>query len=170
MNLVVSDTGPLLHLFQAGAADLLAHWGTVHVTPQVWRELNSHAPNFSTQRVPIWLRQCQLSSAAALQAAQWVQARVLDAGEAEALAYAREIQADFFLTDDTAARTLSESLGIKARGSLGVVLFAAASGHLDQTIAGKVMSDLETRSTLWMSGKVRRSAREALAKIFAARP
>lgn len=169
MNLVVSDTGPLLHLFQAGAVDLLAHWGTVHVTPQVWQELHRHAPGFSVQGVPLWLRQCQLSPAASQQAAQWVQARVLDAGEAEALAYAREIQADIFLTDDTAARTLSESLGIQARGSLGVVLFAAASGHIDHATAEKVLSDLQSRSTLWMSGKVRQMAREALAKLFGLR-
>lgn len=169
MNLVVSDTGPLLHLFQAGAADLLAHWGTIHVTPQVWRELHRHAPEFSAKSVPAWLRRCQLSQAASQQAAQWVLARVLDAGEAEALAYAREIQAPVFLTDDTAARTLSESLGIQARGSLGVVLFAAASGHIDQKTAEKVLSDLENRSTLWMSGKVRRMAREALVKLFGAR-
>lgn len=170
MNLVVSDTGPLLHLFQAGAAELLAHWGTIHVTPEVWRELHRHAPVFSANGVPTWLRRCQLSSAATQQAAQWVQARVLDAGEAEALAYAREIQADIFLTDDTAARTLSESLGIQARGSLGVVLFAAASGHIDQKTAEKVLNDLESRSTLWMSGKVRQMAREALAKIFGSLP
>lgn len=170
MNLVVSDTGPLLHLFQAGAADLLAQWGSVHVTPHVWRELHRHAPGFSVQGVPVWLHQCQISPTASQQAAQWVQARVLDAGEAEALAYAREIQADMFLTDDTAARTLSESLGIQARGSLGVVLFAAASGHLDQTTAQKVLNDLEARSTLWMSGKVRRMAREALAKMFGTQP
>lgn len=84
------------------AAELLAHWGTIHVTPQVWLELYRHAPELSAKSVPAWLRRCQLSSVASHQAAQWVQARVLDAGEAEALAYAREIQADIFLTDDTA--------------------------------------------------------------------
>ncbi|MFN0079976.1 MAG: hypothetical protein ACKVY0_26215 [Prosthecobacter sp.] len=170
MNLVVSDTGPLLHLFQVGACELLAHWGTIHVTPQVWSELHRHAPAFSAHGIPTWIRRCQLSSAASRQAAQWTQARMLDAGEAEALAYAKEIQADVFLTDDTAARTLSVSLGIQARGSLGVVLFGAAAGHIDQTTAEKVLSDLESRSTLWMSGKVRRTAREALAKIFGAQP
>ncbi|MFN0079979.1 MAG: hypothetical protein ACKVY0_26230 [Prosthecobacter sp.] len=95
---------------------------------------------------------------------------MLDVGEAEALAYAKEIQADVFLTDDTAARTLSVSLGIQARGSLGVVLFGAAAGHIDQTTAEMVLSDLESRSTLWMSGKVRRTARKALARMFGAQP
>lgn len=170
MNLVVSDTGPLLHLHQAGALDLLAHWGSIHVTPQVWRELHRHAPAFSAQGTPRWLHPCQISTSASQQASQWVQVRVLDVGEAESLAYAKEIQADMFFTDDTAARTLSASLGIQARGSLGVVLFAAASGHIDQTTAEKVLSNLESRSTLWMSGKIRRMAREALVTLFETQP
>ena len=136
------------------------------MTPQVWNELHRHAPTFSEQGLPAWIVRCQVSAASTRQAIQWVQARILDVGEAEALAYAREIQADVFLTDDTAARTLSESLGIQARGSLGVVLFAAAAGHIDQATAEKALSDLETRSTLWMSGKVKHAARQALAKIF----
>jgi predicted nucleic acid-binding protein len=166
MNIVVTDTGPLLHLHQAGTMDLIAQLGTVHVTPTVWQEFQRHAPEFSSQGMPAWLHLHQPSSNALAQASQWLHARVLDAGEAEALAYAHEIRADLFLTDDTAARTLGESLGIQTRGSLGVVLFAAASGHLDETASTNVLSALEQHSTLWMSSKIRTTARTALARIF----
>lgn len=167
MNLVVTDTGPLLHLHQIGAGDLLSKLGEIHLTPHVWAELQRHLPSFRQSGLPSWLKLCQPSPAAAQTAAQWVQARLLDAGEAEALAYAREIQAGIFLTDDTAARTLGESLGLQVRGSLGVVLFASASGHLDHAACSQVLDDLEQRSTLWMSAKVKNSARAALAQIFA---
>lgn len=93
-------------------------------------------------------------------------AQVLHTGEAEALAHARETQADMFLTDDTAARTMGESHGIHVRGSLGVVLFAAASGHLDKAACLQTLDDLETQSTLWMSGKVKSAARQAVSQIF----
>jgi predicted nucleic acid-binding protein len=93
----------------------------------------------------------QPSAAAIFQASKWVNAQVLHAGEAEALAHARETQTDIFLTDDTAARTLGESLGIQVLGSLGVVLFAAASGHLDKAECMQILGDLEMQSTLWMS-------------------
>ena len=96
----------------------------------------------------------------------WVNAQVFHVGEAEALAYARETQADLFLTDDTAARTMGEPFGIQVRGSLGVVLFAAASGHLDKAECLQTLDDLETQSTLWMSAKVKAAARQAVSQIF----
>ena len=166
MNLVVTDTGPLLHLHQIGVAGLLSHLGSVHVTPTVLHELRRHAPAFLSNGLPPWLKTGQPSSASLQLARQWVGAQVLDAGEAEALAFAQEINADLFITDDTAARTLGESLGLQVRGSLGVVLFAAASGHLDQTTALKVIDALEHHSTLWMSSKVKQAARLAVARIF----
>lgn len=166
MNVVVTDTGPLLHLHQAGATHLLAHLGNIQLTPTVWNELQRHAPSFATSGLPSWLFLAQPSASANLQASQWVNAQVLHAGEAEALAHAREIQADLFLTDDTAARTMGESLGIHVRGSLGVLLFAAASGHLGKAACLQTLDDLETQSTLWMSGKVKLAARQAVSQIF----
>ena len=166
MNVVVTDTGPLLHLHQVGAMLLLAHLGSVQVTPTFWSELQRHAPSLATNGLPAWLSLAQPSDSAILQASQWVNAQVLHAGEAEALAYARETQADLFLTDDTAARTMGESLGIQVRGSLGVVLFAAASGHLDKAACLQTLDALETQSTLWMSAKVKAAARLAVSQIF----
>ena len=103
MNVVVTDTGPLLHLHQVGAMHLLAHLGDIQLTPTVWSELQRHAPSLATSGLPAWLSLAQPSASTLLQASQWVNAQVLHAGEAEALAYARETQADLFLTDDTAA-------------------------------------------------------------------
>ena len=146
--------------------DLIARLGNIHVTPQVWAELQRHAPGLKESGLPEWLTWIIPSASATEQAAQWQQARLLDAGEAEALAYARDISADLFLTDDTAARTMGESLGIQVRGSLGVVLYLAASGHLPSEEATQVLDALEQRSTLWMSAKVRAFARVALRAIF----
>jgi predicted nucleic acid-binding protein len=168
MNIVVTDTGPLLHLHQVGAMHLLAHLGSIQVTPTVWSELQRHAPSLAISRLQAWLSLAQPSTSAMLQASQWVNAQVLHAGEAEALAHARETQADLFLTDDTAARTMGESLGIQVRGSLGVLLFAAAAGQLDKAECLQVLEDLETQSTLWMSAKVRAAARQAVSQIFGA--
>lgn len=62
---------------------------------------------------------------------------------------------------------MGESLGLQVRGSLGVVLYLAATGALNQDKAIKVLDDLEHQSTLWMSAKVRIAARQALRQIFA---
>ncbi len=166
MNLVVTDTGPLLHLHEVGAVDLLAHLGTVHVTPTVLSELQRHAPSFFKDGLPHWLEESLPSTEALGQAARWTAAGVLDAGEAEALAFARTINADLFVTDDAAARTVGESLGLNVRGTLGVVLYNAAAGHLNYATALNTLTNLEQRSTLWMSAKVKRAANDALSQIF----
>ncbi len=167
MTIVVSDTGPLLHLHQAGVADLIAGMGEIYVTPQVWTELLRHAPSFRQNGPPAWLRLITPSSKALQQAFEWLQAGLLDEGEAEALAYAQEIEADLFLSDDTAARTMGQSLGQQVRGSLGIILYLAATGILDQSKAFQVLDDLENQSTLWMSAKVRNAAHQALHQTFA---
>lgn len=167
MKVVVTDTGPLLHLYQVGAIDLIASLGEIQMTPQVWSELQRHAPSLRQTGFPSWLRLIKPSANANRQAVEWLQADLLHIGEAEALAYAKEIGADLFLSDDTAARTIGQSLGLQVRGSLGVILYLAATGVLSRDKAAKVLNDLEHHSTLWMSAKVRNAAQQALHQIFA---
>jgi predicted nucleic acid-binding protein len=166
MNVVVTDTGPLLHLHQVGAASLIANLGEIHLTPTVLGELRRHAPTFATNDLPEWMSLSQPAAAAMFQATQWLNANVLHAGEAEALAYALETQADMFLTDDTAARTMGEALGLHVRGSLGVVLYAAVSGLLDEAECLRILDGLEKQSTLWMSAKVKAAAKRSISQIF----
>lgn len=99
------------------------------------------------------------------QAQVWQQSGLLHVGEAQALALALQLQANWFLTDDTAARVLSSSLGIEVHGSLGVVLWAAAARHLDRSEAENALKGL-AGSSLWISARVLKEAREALDQIL----
>jgi predicted nucleic acid-binding protein len=167
MRHVVSDTGPLLHLSEIQSGDLLLCFGSVQATPVVLDEFGRHWPGFDGADLPPWLTAASVSKEAADHANRWLKGGLLDAGEAEALAYAKIENADLFLTDDAAARTLAESIGVEARGTLGVILFAAAVGRLDEAEAHRMLDELENRSTLWMSSRVKQAAREAIAAIFA---
>lgn len=89
----------------------------------------------------------------------------MDAGEAEAIALARQVQADWFLTDDAAARLFARALGLEVHGSLGIVLWAAAVGHLNRTAAETALNHL-ARSSLWVSAKVLAEARSALDQLL----
>jgi len=89
----------------------------------------------------------------------------LDAGEAEAIALARQIQADWFLTDDAAARLFAQALGLEVHGSLGIVLWAAVAGHLNRAAAEAVLNRL-AQSSLWVSARVLAEARSALDQLF----
>lgn len=164
MKLVVSDTGPLLHLSEAQSLDLLRLAGDVHTPPAVAIEM-AHLDAGWSSAPPTWIKLTQLSSPHDALAAAWEQADLLDRGEAEALALARQIQADWFLTDDAAARVLALSLGVEVHGSLGVVLWAAATGHLNRVTAETALRQLAV-SSLWISPRVLQEATEALDQIF----
>jgi predicted nucleic acid-binding protein len=164
--LAVADTGPLLHLHQIGSVDLLGHFGTIHVTQIVLVELRRNAPGVFSGTAPEWAVWSDPAPTSRELGRSWVSAGILDPGEAGALAYALEIKAACFITDDAAARTLGESFGLQVRGTLGILLHSAVAGRLGRAEAESLLSDLEERSTLWMSGKVKRAARDALARIF----
>ncbi len=162
MRRVVSNTGPLLHLAEAQALHLLRRVGAVHVPSQVVAEMTYHWPAWQT---PEWIAISALAAPDAAEAQAWQQAGLLDAGEAEAIALARQIQAHWFLTDDAAARLFATELGLEAHGSLGIVLWAAAVGLLDHAEADQTLTRLAA-SSLWISSRILAEARAALDEIF----
>ncbi len=101
------------------------------------------------------------------EAAQWQQSGLLDAGEAEAIALARQLSADWLLTDDAAARLFAQQQGFEAHGSLGVLLWAAERKIIDKAFAEIALGKL-AQSSLWLSSKVLVHARALLDKIYPA--
>jgi predicted nucleic acid-binding protein len=161
---IVCDTGPLLHLREAGSLDLLQPAGQVAIPPAVDSELSALEVNWSQER-PEWIEVFPLDDSHRDQASGWMRAGLLDPGEAEALALARQLRADWLLTDDTAARLLALQQGLEVHGSLGVILWAAATGHLDRLSAERTLEAL-AHSSLWLSARVLEEARSALRHLF----
>ena len=162
MKLIIADTGPVLHLEEAGLSSLLPKLGEVYVTPAVLAELQQRA-GWSR---PAWLQVAQPSVAALRNARLWVRSGMLHDGEAEALAHAKEVRPDYFLTDDGEARVAAQTAGLHVRGSLGVVLGCAAFGLCTKPEAEQALDALESRSTLWLTSTVKLAARVALQKLF----
>jgi len=90
----------------------------------------------------------------------------LDPGEAQALALALQSEADWLLTDDAAARLIAQQHGLEVHGSLGVVLWGAATGHFQRQEAEDALEAL-AGSSLWISSRILDEARAALRQIFA---
>ena len=162
MRRIVSDTGPLLHLAEAGALRLLELTGDVLIPRQVAAEIAYLVPDW---RTPAWITLGPLLEPHSSEAIAWQHAGLLDAGEAEAMALARQIGADWLLTDDAAARLFGSALGMEVHGSLGILLWAAAAGHLDRIEAEASLSRLAA-SSLWLSVRVLEEARSALRRMF----
>ena len=165
MKRFVADTGPVLHLHEAGGLHLLPLLGEIFIPPLVIAELRANAPSLWLNLPPGWVKLQTLSIRAQQRAVEWQRSGLLHGGEAEALALAGDLKADCFLTDDAAARLMAESLGLEVRGSIGVVLLAAAKNLVSKTEAAACWHGLE-KSSLWMSPKVRAEARAVLEKLL----
>ena len=161
---VVSNTGPLLHLVEAESLTLLSWTGEVSIPQAVDIEITQQYPLWQTQR-PLWINVQVLAPPHEREATGWTQAQLLGSGEAEAVALARQMSAHWLLTDDATARLFAESLGIEVHGSLGIVLWAAAMGHLKRADAEATLDRL-ANSSLWIAAKVLAEAKAALNQLF----
>ncbi len=114
--IVISDTSPLTALFSVGAADLLVQlFGEVVIPEAVEMELRRSHPT-----LPPWLRVAAIKNKE--KAGSYM--KLVDKGEAEAIALAEEMQADHLLMDERKGRRLAQRQGLPVVGLLGVVLMA----------------------------------------------
>ena len=137
--------------------------GEVHVPSAVDGEMVVLRAGWERQR-PEWIIVDAVAAPYNEHGAEWEEAGLLGAGEAQAIALAQEIEADWLLTDDAAARLFAEVLGLEVHGSLGIVLWAAAAGHLERSAAEAALDRL-ARSSLWVSAAVLTEARSALGEL-----
>jgi hypothetical protein len=136
--------------------------GELYVPRMVVEELSQY---LSVQQMPEWVIVEWLEKSRVVESTAWQRAGLLDAEEAEAIALARQVKADWLLTDDAAARLFGTEMGLEVHGSLGVVLGAAAFGHFSYAEADQALTRL-TKSSLWISDKVLAEARAALREMF----
>jgi len=71
MKRLVADTGPILHLHQAGGLHLLPLIGEVITAPAVLAEVRIHAPALWSGGLPPWLKPGALSATANQRAQAW---------------------------------------------------------------------------------------------------
>lgn len=160
---IVCDTGPLLHLSEAGAIHLLSLAGTVLIPRLVAVEFEANTQGWNP---PLWAKQLALGKAAQKQAGQWVTNGQLDSGEAEAIGLALQEQADWFLTDDARARQFAESLGLEVHGSIAILLWSVASGLIREKATAIQLMDNLANSSLWISDRVLQNAFAAINELF----
>ena len=167
MRLAVCDTGPLLHLSEVGRLDVLSFVGPVVVPAAVAEELDSHLPGWSSSR-PEWIRIDALDSEAARLAIAWEASGILHAGEAESVALARQVECDWYLTDDAAARIFASPLGLEVHGTIGIVLWAAANRFINRLETESLLDRLVAGSSLWVSPRIVAEAKSALDELCGA--
>ena len=157
-RIVVCDTGPLLHLSEAGAIHLLQNAGQILIPESVTKEFNQNAQGWNP---PQWIEVHKLNKAAQKHSTEFIESNTVDWGEAEAIALAIQVKADWFVTDDAKARQLAESLRLESHGSIGILLWNLAVEKINGEQA-RYMLDALADSSLWISNRVLYEARRAI--------
>ena len=81
-QIIVCDTGPLLHLSEASAVHLFEQTGDVLIPPAVAAEFKRNSPR---RKLPDWVEIRQLSQSTSDMTSEWVDKEIVDSGEAEAI-------------------------------------------------------------------------------------
>ena len=163
MRLIVCDTGPILHLQEAGLLKLIKKAGKVYIPQRVDIEMASQSLSWKTDK-PGWIKVEPLLPDEARQAESIFLSGLLDMGETEAIILAKRLKTTWFLTDDSEARIFATSLGLEVHGSLGVVLWSAAMGNLTYKQSMNALEKL-SQTSLWISKATLKEAEKAVKKI-----
>jgi len=128
--ILVFDSSSLIALARVGRLDLLHELaGEVHIPGAVFEEVAEHAderPGSAEVRSAPWI---QVGRVLDRQAVEHLRGR-LGRGEAESIVLARELEADFLVLDDAAARRVAEGEGARVIGLLGLLVHARERGMI----------------------------------------
>ena len=129
--IAATDAGPLIYLSVLGRLPLLRDLFVEVLLPDaVYEEVVLHGhglPGASETEAAIesgWLRRAVVQNKALVDALLGE----LDAGEAEAIALARESGLRWILMDDRSGRAKARLMGLTVTGTIGVLLLAKRSG------------------------------------------
>ena len=139
---IIADSSCLIGLENVGRLDLLpALFDPIWATPEVQREFGVAVP---------WLRVEAPVDAALVTALKML----VDSGEAEAIALARE-RGWRLILDDQRARKVAANLGVRLIGTVGVLVNARKAGILPNVKA--VLTNLEANG-FFISSELRAEA------------
>lgn len=149
--IVISDTSPITNLIKIGRLNILHDlFGKVVVPEEVNRELlnwKKLGADISTYQNAPWIELAKVKvTEYQLRAHLSIN---LDDGEADAIALAFALKADFLLIDERRGRKIARSMGIKAVGLIGVLLEAKNNGVIEEVLP--ILESLRTKAGFWIS-------------------
>jgi len=163
MSKAVLDAGPLIHLSEFRALDMLIDFEVLYIPPVVWDEVVHHQPDvFDPAVLPFERVETPFVDP---KLATFAKMFSLDPGEMQSLAVMTNYPESLFLTDDAAARLVAEEFGYKVHGTLGLLIRSVRKGHRSPKeildILGNLQKDtsLHIRSSL-LSDVIRKLEKE----------
>ena len=151
MGITVANASPLIALAKIDRFSLLEKLFQQVVVPEsVWEEVvvrgagKPGAESVVLAQQEGWLSKQPVRDVLAVTLLR----TTLGAGEAEAIVLAQELRATWVLVDDDLARTYARRIGLKVKGTAGILLAAYQAGLLDDLKAS--LDELRARG-FWLS-------------------
>ncbi|MBI5443453.1 MAG: hypothetical protein HY900_19850 [Deltaproteobacteria bacterium] len=162
----ISDTGPVLHLWEIGRAHVLDVFERVLLPSLVAEELSRYGVEPGAQALKATLEVASVGEEERRQVLAEPGGFALHAADAEVLVLARRTEFRFpALTDDLALRRRLEAEGAEVSGSFGVLIRAYKKGLLERMELKSAVEALFSASTLHAGPAFRAYARVLLAEI-----
>lgn len=162
MSSAVLDAGPLIHLSELNALDVLSDFEILFVPPIVWDEVAQYQP-LALEYAGLNIEKTE-NPFVATGLARLSQLFSLDKGEIQSLAVMENNVSAIFLTDDSAARLVAEEIGHKVHGTLGMLIRAVRKGHRSPSEVLNILRNLKMNSTLHIRSSVLLNVIERLEK------
>lgn len=161
----VADAGPLIHLTQISSLSLLQIFETLHIPDVVWSETVDRGRLTEADVLNLGnVRRHTLSLPDLAQFTQQNSLQNLQAGECGSLYLCKQSGVDLVLTDDLAARDAANLLSLTPVGSLGIVVKAYWVGDISLVDAERLLNDLYSISSLFVTRAIVELAIEQLRK------
>jgi predicted nucleic acid-binding protein len=145
---VILDAGPLIHLDELGGLILLTDFQERIVPTAVWDEVERHRPSALHSNTIPFIKPQPVKISASLQAL--CEAFNLDAGERDAISFCEQYPQAILLTDDAAVRLAAKTSGIRAYGTLGILIRAIRRKQLPPGDVVTLLEHITSHSTLFI--------------------
>ena len=123
-RIVVSDTTAITHLAKIGALKFLQKlYVNIYIPEAVHKELTSHGDNIPGAKEVAgcsWIKIKRVKNRGQVRSLM----ALLDPGESEAIALAKEMNADLLIIDEKIGRMHARTLGLNITGMIGILLAA----------------------------------------------
>ncbi len=148
----VSDSGPLIHLAQIGALDVLSVSKKILIPEAVFNEVSIREKPGSpelrkSKTIKVWNLSPKSKNFSKMISIQYS----IGVGESESLALSKQENISIVFTDDLKARLVAKKLGLEPHGSVGIILKAFRSGLIKKQRAISLVKDLHLKSTLFIT-------------------
>lgn len=157
---VVSNTTPIISLLKINQLEVLQKlYKEIYVPHEVFREIEAgESKNFYEDLSKLeWVNIVKIEDEVAVKS--FID---LDAGEAEAIILASEINADLIILDEKLGRHYATNIGLRITGTIGVLIKAKQSGLLSNI---RPLIDELINQGIWINEKLKHEVLKIVGEI-----